>query len=209
MKKYISEIAGMPAILMLPAIRSMKITLSTFGKWLAILSFLIGTGFMATYYFNDSGELIFYGYFFVIAAVIVNLMVFIILLIKSTLNNSNRSKLLRTAGIMALNIPVALAYFYFVLVLVNTMRITFINETGGTLTNIFVDGCETIELGEIHPNEQKTCWIDINRDCTITLDYSLNGQTESEVVFGYVTSSMGQKGTYRIGTNSKPIDETF
>lgn len=187
----------------------MKISLSTFGKWLAILSFLIGTGFMATYYSYDSGELIFYGYFFVIAAVIVNLIVFIILLIKSTLDNSNRTQLLRTAGVMALNIPIALLYFYFVLVLVNTMRITFVNETGETLTNILVDGCETIELGDLLPNERKTCWIEIDRDCRISLDYSLNGQSETEVVFGYVTTSMGQKGTYRIGTNSVPIDETF
>ncbi len=164
---------------------------------------------MTAYYLSDSDELIFIGYAFVSFAAIVNIIVFAILLAKSTLDSSNRNKLLKTAGLMALNIPIALIYFYFVLVLVNTMRITFVNETGETLTSLVVDGCETLELGELQPKERTTCWVSIDRDCSITLEYSLNGQTKIEEIYGYVTTSMGQKGTFNIGTASEPIDETF
>lgn len=187
----------------------MTISTISFGKWLAFLSFLFGTCFLVTFYYTGSDELLYPGYLFLTTVAIANLIVLIILLIKSANNSANRSEFLKTAGIMSLNIPVAVVYFYFVLVLLNTMRITFVNETGGTITNVLVDGCETFELGELQPNDKRTCWIDISRDCSITLEYSINGRTRSERIFDYVTTSMGQKGTFRIGTGAEPIDRTF
>lgn len=187
----------------------MKSSIATFAKWVAIVSFLLGTVLITSYYFLEATELVIFGYLYLVTALVVNFVVLIVLLYAASDDSTNRRKILGSAGFMTINIPVAILYFYFFLVLTNTMRITFINETGETLTELIIDGCETIEIAALQPNEKTTCWIDIPRDCSITLEYSKSGLTTNEQVFGYVTTSMGQKETYRIGKSKEPIDETF
>ena len=187
----------------------MKSSIATFAKWAAILSFLLGTMLLIGYYFFEATDLIFLGYLYLIAALVINLTVFVILLYAAGVNYTNRRKLLGTAGLMTINIPIAILYLYFFLVLINTMRIPFINETGETITGLVIEGCETIELARLQPNERTTCWINIPNDCTISLQYTKDGSRITEEVFGYVTSSEGQKVTYGIGKSKKSIDETF
>jgi hypothetical protein len=186
-----------------------RISIFKLGKWIAILSFVIGSAFFWTYFISDNSEIIFTAYYFVIFAVIVNSIVLIILFLKPTLKTENRNKKLVTSGFILVNIPIALIYFYFVLILVNTMRITLKNETGKPITNLEITGCETVIIDRLEIDESKTCWIGIDRDCSIDLQYNLNGELITDEVFSYVTTSMGLKAEFRIGTQKEAIDETF
>jgi len=51
----------------------------------------------------------------------------------------------------------------------------------------------------LQPGDNKTVWVGITGDCTIDIEYKLDGQTRTETVAGYVTGGMGQKMNYNIG----------
>ena len=179
------------------------------GIWTAILSFIIGTIFFLMYFFSGSDNTAFTAYFFILIAGLLNLGILLTLIVKSIADKENKKSYLRTSGIMLLNLPVVVLYFYFVMVLLNTMRIEFINETGKPIREIKILGCEPKSIDELDINESETSWIGITGDCSIRIEYEIDGEQKTEYVFGYVTSSMGQKSTYRIGNQEKPIDETF
>ncbi len=179
------------------------------GIGLAVSSFSGGTLLLLIFYFSSKMDIAFVGYLFLIVAGTVNLCMLIVLMIKAIKDSNNRRNYLKTSGLMVLNIPVVIIYLFAFIFLTNTMRICFINETGKPITDIRIMGCATKFINKLDINESKTCWIDIPGDCSITIEYKLDGKMKREEVFNYVTNSMGQRVTYRIGTQSKPIDETF
>jgi DNA primase len=83
-------------------------------------------------------------------------------------------------------------------VLTGNMRITFTNDTEHRLTEINIAGCETESIAKLEPNESKTVWVRITRDCFIHVDYKESGKQRSENVAGYVTRGMEQKTNYKI-----------
>ncbi len=86
------------------------------GKTTAILSFIIGTTILSLFlYFDHSNLIEDIGFQYVLIAIPFNLMVFIISLIALIANNKHRVELLKTCGIMLLNIPIACYYFYIVI----------------------------------------------------------------------------------------------
>jgi hypothetical protein len=81
------------------------------------------------------------------------------------------------------------------------MRIKFVNESRYALTNIKITGCQKKQIDSIDPKGNKTVWITITRDCSINLSYNENGVEKNEVISSYVTTSMGQQLTFKIGDN--------
>lgn len=173
--------------------------INTIGLLIAFLSFLIGTIFFLMFYYNGLTKMTSFFYFFIISAGIINLGLLIILIIKSVLDKNNRKDYLRTSGIMILNIPIVILYCYFVIVLLDTMRIEFINETGKPISEIKIMGCEPKTIDELGLNEEETVWIGITGDCSINIEYTIDGEVRTENVEAYVTSGMGKKSKYRIG----------
>jgi hypothetical protein len=169
------------------------------GKKTALISFIIGTLIFGTYFFTSNSKLLFIGYGFIIVAGIFNIIILILTLTKANSDSENRKKLLKTSGLMLLNIPILLIYVWFAMLLIGNMRITFTNETEHKLTEINIVGCETESITELNPNESKTVWVGITGDCSIKVDYKENGEKKSEIVAGYVTGGMGQKMNYKIG----------
>ncbi len=179
------------------------------GLWIAVIPFLGGMLLLYTFYLVGSAEIAFVGYFFIIGAGVVTLFVLLVLIVKSVKDKENRRRYLKTSGLILLNIPVVVIYFILFLIMLNTMRICFINETGKPITDIRIIGCEAKTIKKLDINERRTCWIAIPGDCSITIEYKVEDRIKREEVFSYVTNSMGQRATYRIGTQAKPIDETF
>lgn len=177
----------------------------TLGKWTALISLIIGTLIFGLYFFTSNGELLFIGYGYIILAGIVNLIVLLTILAKSSSDTANRKKLLKTSGLMLINIPIMLVFMYVAMILIGTMRITFTNSTQNTLTNINIIGCETKHIDELKPNESKTVWVGITGDCSINLEYLENGKIKKETVVGYVTSGGGQKLKHKIDGKDKDI----
>ncbi len=175
------------------------------GRSTALISFLLGTVIMGIYYQSSSSGLLFFGYAFILLAGLVNLIVLIALLIRARKDKENRKKLLSTSRLMLLNIPVLVAYIWFALILLGTMRITFTNDTGTELTDIQVIGCGGGHIDHLDPGESSTVWVTITGDCSIYLSYLSEGQRKGEAVLGYVTSSMGQKFDHRIDGKDKDM----
>ncbi|WP_224995134.1 hypothetical protein, partial [Cesiribacter sp. SM1] len=169
------------------------------GRLTAIISFLLGTIIFGLYYLTSSSDLLFIGYGYILVAGLVNIVVIALLLNRVRKDQINRKGLLRTSGIMLLNIPVMLLYCWIAFILLNTMRITFTNPTQTEVSDIKVMGCSTGYIDKLRAGESRNVWVDISGDCTISISYHLDGERKEEIVVGYVTNSMGQKIEHRIG----------
>ena len=85
------------------------------------------------------------------------------------------------------------------------MRITFTNDTNSTVTKINIVGCGGGYIDKLDVGESNTVWVDIEGDCSISIDYFSNGQRKHEGVAGYVTNSNGQKMNHNIGGKNEVI----
>jgi hypothetical protein len=169
------------------------------GRQTALISFLLGTAIFGLYFLTAAFELLFLGYGFIALTGLINLGVLISILVKANNEKANRTKLIKTCGLMLLNIPVMLFYCWVAIILLNTMRITFTNSTQTILTNINIVGCGGGHIDKLESGESETIWVDITGDCSLNIEYLSNGQKKEESVAGYVTSSMGQKMKHNIG----------
>lgn len=86
--------------------------LITTSKSIAVISFVIGTILFALQLYFDGIILIDVGFVFVIAVIIVNSISLIALIVTILGNSKNKLELFKTCGIIILNIPIAMAYFY-------------------------------------------------------------------------------------------------
>ena len=157
------------------------------------------------YYYTTNAELIFLGYGFVILAGIINLIILIGMLSKAQTDKANRRKLLKTGGLMLLNIPIMFCCIWIAMIVLGHMRITFTNGTQNKLTDIKIFGCETEQIAELEPNESKTVWVGITGDCSVLVEYKEKGIKKTETVAGYVTTGGGQKMTHKIDGKDKDI----
>jgi hypothetical protein len=173
------------------------------GQLTALISFLLGTVIFGLYYLTSSSELLFAGYAFIAVTGLFNIGVLISILVR--IEKVNRKKMVKTCGLMLLNIPVMFLYCWVAIILLNTMRITFTNSTQTTLTDINIVGGETEHLDKLEVGQTKTVWVGITGDCSINIDYLSNGQRKRENVAGYVTSSNGQKMNHNIGGQNEEI----
>lgn len=173
------------------------------GRQTAIISFLLGTLIFGVYFLTSSFEVLLLGYSFIAFIGLINLGVLITILVQANKDKNNRAKLFTTCGLMLLNIPILLFYCGLLLILLNTMRITFTNSTQTPLTNIHIVGCGGGHIDKLEVGESETVWVDITGDCSLKIDYLANGQKKEESVAGYITSNMGQKMMYYIGGKTK------
>ncbi|MFA5032934.1 MAG: hypothetical protein WC614_07940 [bacterium] len=168
------------------------------GKLTAIISFLLGTAILGLYCLTFSLVFPTIGCLFIDFVGLINVGILIALVIKATKDSDNKRKLYKTCGFMLLNIPVMLFYCWIGSVLLDTMRITFINSTQTELTDIKIIACEPKHIDKLKLGQSKTVWIHITCDCSINIEYILNGQRKEENL-GYASSGMGCKMKYNIG----------
>lgn len=170
-----------------------------FGKITALTTFIIATIICSCFFFTGDIEYGFYGYFFFLFAFPINLVILIFLVWRSR-KFADANKILNSVLLMLLNIPVAIVYFFFGIYMTGIMRITFENNTGETIRNINIMGCENKWLDILENTDSETFWIDIDQECAIEISYQdSKGKRHREVVVGYVSSGIGHKFTYQIG----------
>ncbi len=174
------------------------------GRFTALISFLIGTIILIIFYFTDSSAITEFGMIFIVVAGIINAGVFVKVLIDLINEKESRKKYVFTSGIMLLNIPIVLAYFYFVMILMNTMRESFINETGREITNLKIIGGEPKSIEKLEIGEKQTKWIAINSINDLILEYEFNGEVKTEMIYSYMV--VGKKIEHRIGNKIKLIE---
>jgi amino acid transporter len=179
------------------------------GKWTAIFSFIIATILMGLFYLTNSFMLAAFSYFIILGAgILINFFCLVALLIRAYQEAAQRLKIAKTIGLMLCNIPVTILYIYFVTVLFSTMRMTFVNETGRPLTEIKIIGCEPKTIDKLDHNESKKIWVGITGDCSMKIEYVIDGEKKSEIIYDYLTNNGGQIATYKIGTE-KPLEYAY
>ena len=175
------------------------------GRGTALFSFFIGTIIFGIYYLTSAFKLLFIGYGFIALTGVINIILLISILIKAQKEKTNRKRLLNTSALMLINIPIIITYCWVAIILLGTMRITFINETNTPINDINIVGCGGGHIKRLAVGESKTVWVEITGDCSIYIDYLSNGQRKEETVADYVTSSMGQKAKHKIDGKDKEI----
>jgi hypothetical protein len=106
----------------------------------------------------------------------------------------------KCTGVVAINLPVATVYIYFVMMLMTTARITFENATGHDISAVSIGGCLNQELGEFKAGESKTVWVKVKNDCSLVLFYKIDREPKLETPFAYLTQNNGMIATYKIGS---------
>ena len=171
------------------------------GNLTSVISFVLGTSIFLAYVITESDRLFLIGYYFIVIAGIVNLIVLLWLLLQTSSNKSIKRGLVRSRLLILANIPIATIYIFIVLTILSYLRITFVNKTGEIITNIRVEGCDDKLIDHLNPNDEITKWIGINGDCSVNINYTMKEIEKQETVVGYATSFTGQKLTYNIGSN--------
>ncbi|PWK17684.1 hypothetical protein [Xanthomarina spongicola] len=179
------------------------------GVYTALVSFLIGTLLLVIFYFTYSSIIAYYGLIFIIIVGIINLVILVKIVFDYNTKRENKKEYLRTALIMLLNIPIVICYTYFVIFLMNTMIVTLINETGREISQIKIIGGEPTQILKLEIGEVKTKWVGITNDNSLMIEYNVDGEIRQEVIYGYVTSFSGSRIKYKIGNETKPIDESI
>jgi hypothetical protein len=83
------------------------------SKAIAILSFVFGTILLALQlYFNKTEIFLYPGLIFVIVAIVTNILSLLALIISLLGRTTQKLELLKTCGLVLLNIPIAILYFY-------------------------------------------------------------------------------------------------
>ncbi len=171
-----------------------------FASRLSLVFFTVGTLLIALYYFTMSPVSALVGYAYTGIAILVGMIYLILIGFKVISKKITASTGLKCAGIILVNLPVATIYFYFVMILMTTARITFENTTGQDISSASIGGCATEEIGTLKPGESKTVWVIIKSDCSLVLFYKLDREPKLETPFPYLTHNSGMIATYKIGS---------
>jgi len=93
----------------------MKNNLNHTGQVVALLSFVIGTSLLAFYlYFGPDYMPLGLAFAFILLAIIVNSVLFIAIIGTTMFRKTHQLEALKTCGLMLLNIPISLLYFYMI-----------------------------------------------------------------------------------------------
>jgi hypothetical protein len=169
-----------------------------FGVRLSIAFFVVGTIILIVFYFTLSAKMALFAYQYTIMAILVNWMYAAMLLYYFLKQRILIETLLKTLGVMALNIPVGILYAYVMVWLLGYARITFKNTTGTDLDLIRIEGCQEKEIANLKKDDSRTVWISIPEGCSVHITYELDGEQKKETVVGYLVPDGGIKTTFEI-----------
>lgn len=172
-----------------------------------MIFFTLGTAVFILYAITLSSFVAFGGYAVLVAGVVINWFYVIVLLFNLLVNKISSARLLKTIGIMALNLPVAVVYTYYGAVLMGYARITFRNNTPSDIVALRIEGCQKKEIRDLKRGESETVWIKIPGDCQVDIEYDVSGTTKIETAVGYLTNQGGLKATYEIGSNRDALKD--
>jgi hypothetical protein len=168
------------------------------AKLLTLVSFLGGTLIFIWFWFTMSSNALFLGYGYIALTVIGNIGLLVVMLVRSLHDDENRSRLLSAGARMFLNIPLMFVYIGLANMLLNRVRVTFVNTTPNELTEIRLHGCEELELSNIASGDSKNVWIYIPHDCSVEMEYKINGKKKEVPIWGYASPDLEQILTYEI-----------
>lgn len=171
-----------------------------FGTKIALAFFLVGTAILVLFYINPSVKIALIAYQFTIVAIVINWLYAAIVLFYFLKRKLNVMHLVKTLGVMAINVPIGILYSYIMVWLLTYARITFSNSSGSDLAIVAVSGCEGRQIKNLKTNSSETIWIKIHKDCSIEISYEINGSVIRETVAKHLIPTEGIRTKYEIGS---------
>lgn len=174
---------------------------SRIGHKLALLLFVTSLVTLVLIYISPQwlGELLDFLYGIIGVLILVNIIYLGRLVFKIMKSKGDRKKLYNTCMVMLINVPFLLSFMFVAFIIKSNLRITFTNETGVALTNIKMTGCEDFTIPSLAKGQSKTIWVDVNKDCSVSIIYEKEGALIEEKVVGYATPGFGERVKYTLG----------
>jgi len=174
------------------------LTISTFT---AILPLTIGSLIFWIWFFYPNNEFKLWGILTILISTpicIGGLMMTVFFKFKNKNNQPSRRKANRIFFIILLNIPFCFCYLSFASYLMDTERITIINDSENDITNINVFGAgDFISIALIEKGKTKTAWIHMIQEGSIRMTYKENGQDKTKQLESYTGPGMCGHRLYR------------
>jgi hypothetical protein len=164
-----------------------------------LLTFLLQAFLMILYYLTMQDLWMIAGVLLFCLVAVANLVILLFLFPAKGNSRPEIWRLLRTTGLMLLNVPVAIFCFWAGSQLLNTVRITLTNPHSTTITDLVISGCKMHTIATLPPGGKQIVWVSIPGDCSIHLQYQHGGQVHQETVMGYCTGNMGMKIGHELG----------
>ena len=83
--------------------------------WTAAVSFIIGTLLFGLHMVNIRNDgILFIGFFYVLIAIIINLIVLVIMVTLSFIYRNHQTEILKYASILLINIPIVILYLFLI-----------------------------------------------------------------------------------------------
>ena len=87
----------------------------------ALISFIIGTLILLTFYFSERTGLVFIGFLYLLVTVVINLIFLIGLIMNLVTKESDRKKTWISIGFLLANIPIVILYYNIALYILRTI----------------------------------------------------------------------------------------
>jgi hypothetical protein len=171
------------------------------GIQTALFSVLLSSIIYFAYYYTSYNFIVYLQYIFIFLIGTISFIILLRIINHIAKHKRSRKPLIATSILIIISGIIALVYFRRLTNLLDTMRINFVNQGNYALTDIKITGCQKKYINSIAPKGNESVWIKISRDCAISLSYNENGRHKTAIVSAYVTTSMGQKLTFKIGGN--------
>ncbi|MEX2484759.1 MAG: hypothetical protein WED10_09370 [Brumimicrobium sp.] len=180
-----------------------KDQINRIGYVSAALTFLVATIIIIGNFFGFKGDFESWGLKFIGIALVSNILVIIIMYILASIYKIKGY--FRSINYMLGNIPVALIYLSLAIWLMGYFRITIINDTNHSVSDIELYGCENENINRLEPGQNETVWIIIPHDCSIRIKFSdSKGSIKNDVVIGCLSSLMGGVDDYHLSGKNNP-----
>lgn len=168
----------------------------------SLCSFLFGTSLLLWFFFSDNAlETALFSVAALLAVGAGNLYCLLQLLWRGRQQPAARKQLLRTAALMCLNIPLAMAYGKLVGVLLDTLVVRLVNDTNRPLSQLTVLGCgKPRPLPNLQPGQATLLWLPITPACferTVSVRYRVGGATRQTIIEAYVVT--GKRLNLKLG----------
>lgn len=162
----------------------------------ALIPMLLGTIiFWTWFYYPQLHDLELWGFMTIIISIpicIVGLVLAFVVRAKNKGNAIMKRKTTVTVALTIANIPLAAFYVWFALFIMDTERITIMNNSDSDVTDINIYGVgNENKIDKIEKGRSKTVWVHMTSDGSIKMKYRQNEQIDTVILNGYTGPAMG------------------
>lgn len=172
------------------------------ARKIAIGTIISGIIFLAAFYFTYDRSYVYGGVFFGLGVAAIVITIMISGLIASSRQNHKPVEKTKTLFWNIVSIASIIIYTIIGLYLMNSAKIIVKNNLVNEVDNVYITGCQEIEIGEIKSNSSTSILVNYaknnSKDCTIGIKYTTPNSLEEELLIINAKPFQGEKLVYEI-----------